>query len=136
MVGFSMNEDGKLRQIRGAIAFLSTSNSGPGSVSISPDGQFVLVTEKVTNNIDAFPIQKDGTFGSIVTTPSVGPGAFALLFAPNGAALVSETGPSGGHNASAISSYAVQSNGTLSVISASVPTLGAASLLAGGNTGR
>lgn len=126
VVGFSMNEDGKLRQIRGAIAFLSTSNSGPGSVSISPDGQFVLVTEKVTNNIDAFPIQKDGTLGSIVTTPSVGPGAFALLFAPNGAALVSETGPSGGHNASAISSYAVQSNGTLSVISASVPTLGAA----------
>jgi len=56
----------------------------------------------------------------------VGPGAFAVTFAPNGAALVVETGPAGGHNASAISSYAVGSNGTLSPISASVPTLGAA----------
>ena len=52
--------------------------------------------------------------------------AFAVLFAPNGAALVSETGPAGGNNASAISSYAVAVNGTLSPISASVPTQGAA----------
>ena len=34
--------------------------------------------------------------------------------------------PPGGQNASAISSYAVNSNGTLTTISASVPTLGAA----------
>jgi 6-phosphogluconolactonase (cycloisomerase 2 family) len=39
---------------------------------------------------------------------------------------VAETGPTGGTNASAISSYAVVSNGTLTSISASVPTLGAA----------
>ncbi|HYL13781.1 MAG TPA: aldo/keto reductase [Terriglobales bacterium] len=44
--------------------------------------------------------------------------------APNGAALVAETGPAGGHNASAISSYAVLANGTVSPISTSVPTLG------------
>ena len=62
----------------------------------------------------------------IVVNPSAGPGAFAVLFAPNGAALVAETGPSGGHNASAISSYSVLANGTLSPISTSVPTLGAA----------
>lgn len=126
VIGFHLNEGGKLTPISGAIAFLTTSNSGPGSIAISSDGRFVLVTEKITNNIDAFPIQKDGTLGAIVVTPSVGPGAFAVAFAPNGAALVSETGPTGQHNASAISSYAVQANGTLSVISASVPTLGAA----------
>jgi 6-phosphogluconolactonase (cycloisomerase 2 family) len=59
-------------------------------------------------------------------TPAIGPGTFALLFAPNGAALVSETGPAGGNNASAISSYALLPNGTVSPISASVPTEGAA----------
>ena len=37
-----------------------------------------------------------------------------------------ETGPTGGTNASAISSYTVVSNGALTPISASVPTLGAA----------
>jgi hypothetical protein len=45
---------------------------------------------------------------------------------PNGAALVSQTGPAGVANGSAVSSYAGQSGGALSVISASVPTLGAA----------
>jgi 6-phosphogluconolactonase len=96
-------------------------------LSFSPDGQFLLVTEKITNNIDGFHIQIDGTLGPIVVNPSVGPGAFAVLFAPNGTALVTETGPTGGHNAAAISSYAVLPNATLSPISASVPTQGAAS---------
>ena len=38
--------------------------------------------------------------------------------------LVSETGPAGGNNASAISSYAVAANGTVTPISLGVPTLG------------
>lgn len=126
VTGFRLEHDGRLRAIPDSIAFLTTANSGAASLSFSPDGQFLLVTEKITNNIDAFHIQIDGTLGPIVVNPSVGPGAFAVLFAPNGAALVSETGPAGGHNAAAISSYAVLPNATLSPISSSVPTLGAA----------
>jgi len=118
--------EGRLKPLDGSITFLSTSDSGPGSVSFSPDGRFLLVTEKLTNSIDVFAVNGDGTLGPIVVNPSTGPGAFAVLFAPNGTALVSETGPSAGHNASAISSYAVRSNGKLSTISTSVPTLGAA----------
>jgi 6-phosphogluconolactonase len=126
VVGFYLNANGKLAEIPGAISFLSTSNSGPGSVAFSPDGQFLLVTEKVTNNIDAFQVQKNGKLGPIVVNPSAGPGAFAVSFAPNGTALVSETGPMGGMNAGAISSYAVESSGNLSTISANVPTMGSA----------
>jgi 6-phosphogluconolactonase len=126
VTGFRLEHDGRLRAIPDSIAFLSTGNSGAASLSFSPDGQFLLVTEKVTNNIDAFHVQIGGTLGPIAANPSGGPGAFAVAFAPNGAALVSETGPTGGHNASALSSYAVQPNGTLMAISQSVPTLGAA----------
>jgi 6-phosphogluconolactonase len=126
VTGFRLEHGGRLRPIPDSIAFLTTANSGAASLSFSPDGQFLLVTEKITNNVDAFHIQIDGTLGPIVVNPSVGPGAFAVLFAPNGAALVSETGPAGGHNAAAISSYAVAANATLSPISRSVPTLGAA----------
>ena len=126
VVGFRLERNGKLRPIGHSIAFLTTGNSGPGSLSFSPDGQFLLVTEKLNNRIDAFHVQLDGTLGPLVVTAGVGPGTFAVLFAPNGAALVSETGPAGGSNASAISSYAALPNGTLSPISASVPTQGAA----------
>ena len=126
VVGFHLERNGRLRPIADSIAFLSTANSGAASLSFSPDGQFLLVTEKLTNSIDAFHIQIDGTLGPIVVNPGAGPGTFAVSFAPNGAALVSETGPSGGHNAAAISSFAVEASGTLSVISANVPTLGAA----------
>jgi len=125
VTGFHL-EEGKLKPIPNSIAFLSAANSGAASLSFSPDGRFLLVTEKLTNSIDTFHIQKDGTLAPIIVNPSAGPGVFAVLFAPNGAALVAETGPAGGHNASAISSYAVLANGTLSPISTSVPTLGAA----------
>jgi 6-phosphogluconolactonase len=126
VAGFSLDKEGKLKPIASSVAFLSTGNSGASSLSFSPDGQFLLVTEKVTNSIDVFHVQINGTLGPIKLNPSAGPGAFAVLFAPNGTALVAETGPAGGTNASATSSYSVLANGTLSPISTSVPTLGAA----------
>lgn len=126
VVGFRLEDEGKLKQIPGSLAFLSTGNAGASSLAISPDGQFVLVTEKLTNRIDAFQVTTNGTLAPIVVNPSVGPGLFSVLFAPNGTALATETGPAGGSNASAISSYAVHAGGTLSAISASVPTSGAA----------
>src|SRR5579863_3387725 len=126
VVGFRIDWDGKLHQIPHSLSFLSTNTSGAASLAFSPNGQFLLVTERETNNIDAFTVQSNGTLSPIVINPSAGPGLFALAFAPNGTALAVETGPTGGNNASAISSYSVASNGTLTAISTSVPTLGAA----------
>jgi 6-phosphogluconolactonase (cycloisomerase 2 family) len=126
VVGFELREDGRLEAIKGAISYLSTGNSGAASLAFSPDGQFLLVTEKVTNNIDAFHVQIGGTLGPIVTNLSTVPGAFAVVFAPDGAALVAATGPAGGTDASAISSYTLVANGTLTGVSVDVPTLGAA----------
>jgi 6-phosphogluconolactonase (cycloisomerase 2 family) len=124
--GFRLQDNGQLQPIAGSTIYLSTGNSGAASLSFSPDGQFLLATEKLTNNIDVFHVQTNGTLAAIVINPNAGPGAFAVAFAPNGTALVTETGPSGGTDASALSSYAVAANGTLTAVSASVPTLGAA----------
>jgi 6-phosphogluconolactonase len=125
VVGFTLDHD-HLNQIHDSTRFLTTNNSEAASLSFSPNGKFLAVTERATNNIDVFAVQPDGTLSAIVVNPSVGPGAFSVFFAPNGAALVSETGAANAHNGSAISSYAVLANGSLAAISSSIPTFGAA----------
>jgi len=76
LVGFRLTPDGHLRQIAGSTTYLSTGTSEPGSLSFSPDGQFLLVTERLTNNVDIFHIQSNGKLGPIVVNPSAGPGGF------------------------------------------------------------
>jgi 6-phosphogluconolactonase len=123
VVGFRFG-NGHLTRIANSTRFLTTNNSEAASLAFSPDGQFLVVTERATNNLDVFRVQADGTLSPIVVNQDAAPGTFAVTFAPNGAALVSETGPAGGNNASTISSYAVASDGTVSPISLGVPTLG------------
>jgi 6-phosphogluconolactonase (cycloisomerase 2 family) len=124
VVGFAFN-NGKLVRIPNSLRFLSGNAVASGSVAFSPDGQFLIVTEKATNNLDVFKVLSDGSLSQATITKSVGPGAFSAGFTRNDVAVVSETGP-GGPNLSAVSSYSVQSNGTLTPISSSVPTLGSA----------
>lgn len=125
LVGFHLGFGGQLRQIKNSTTFLTGTTTGGASLSFSPDGQFLLVTERVANNIDAFRIRPDGTLSPIVVNANPAPGTFSVAFAPDGAAIVAETGPANGTNASAISSYKVNSNGTLAAISQSVPALAA-----------
>jgi 6-phosphogluconolactonase len=124
VVGFNFN-NGKLVRIPDSLRFLSGNAVASGSVAFSPDGRFLIVTEKATNNLDVFKVQSDGSLSQPTITKSVGPGAFSAVFTRNDVALVSETG-AGGPNSSAISSYSVQTDGTLTPISSSVPTLGSA----------
>lgn len=125
VVGFHVNDEGKLMPIRNSVRRLSGNGVGSASIAFSPDGRVLLVTERATSQIDAFLVLADGTLSAIKENTSAGPGAFAVTFAPSGAALVSETGP-GAANASAISSYSIGADGTLVPISTSVPTLGTA----------
>ena len=90
---------------------------------MSPDGHFLVVIEKVPNNIDVYPINADGTLGAVVTTNSVAPGVFATVFNPSGKLIVSENQPGGG-NKSSMSSYTINPDGTLTVITQSIPSLG------------
>jgi 6-phosphogluconolactonase (cycloisomerase 2 family) len=124
VIGFNVTANGQLSQIPNSTRFLTTNNSEGASLAFSPNGQFLAVTERATNKIDVFQVQADGTLSPIVVNTDSQPGAFSVSFAPNGAALVSETGPAGGSDASTISSYLILPNGTLSPISAGVATLG------------
>lgn len=123
VVGFSFHQ-GHLLPIENSQRFLSANGANPGSVAFSPDGKFLISVEKSSNAIDVLEVAPNGTLSPLKVSPSVGPGAFAAAVAPNGAAIVSETGSGG--TTSAISSYAVHTDGTLTALSASIPTLGAA----------
>jgi 6-phosphogluconolactonase len=126
VVGFNLDQNGRLRRIPHSTAFLSANATGGASISISPDGAFVAVVERIANKIDTFRIKADGTLQTAVVTPSPGPGAFSAQFAPNGKLIVSETGPGNIPEGSAISSYTVHANGSLTAVSQSVATDGAA----------
>ena len=122
VVGFRLRE-GRLARIDESRRFLSANFSNSASLAFSPDGRSLLVTERATNKIDVFQVQPDGRLSPINVNASAGPGAFSVVFAPNGTALVSETG-AGTALGSAISSYRLSNNGALVPVSVSVPTLG------------
>jgi 6-phosphogluconolactonase len=124
VVGFNLGGDGSLVGIPNSIRYLSATNTGPSSLAFSPDGRFLLVTEKVTNNIDVFSVNSDGSLSQPTITPDPIPGVFDVVFSPDGAALILQTGGSVTTSASSISSYLVQEGGTLVPVTGSVPTLG------------
>jgi 6-phosphogluconolactonase len=123
VLGFSFFE-GRLIPIPNSQRYLSANAADPGSVAFSPDGRFLVVTEKANNDIDVFGVLPNGALASIKVNASAAPGAFAASVAPNGTAIVSETGSGG--TTSTVSSYSIHADGSLAPISAAVPTLGAA----------
>ena len=115
-----LGNDGKLTPLPGSSAALSGSNTAPAQVQFSPDGRFVMVTEKATNTLSVFPVDSDGYPGTAVFNASEGMTPFAFDFAPNRRVYVSEVS-GGAPDAGAVSSYKLLRDGTLDSIAASVP---------------
>jgi 6-phosphogluconolactonase len=128
ITGFRILGDGRLSEIPSSTRFLATVGGrdlGASDIGFSPNGSFLVVTERDANQIVVFPIQADGTTGAPVLNPSHGNTPFALAFTPGEVLLVAEAAgvPGGG---TAESSYSIAGGGTLQLISGSVPTQGAA----------
>ena len=124
IVAFKADGFGRLHEIQNSSAFLTGTNSGASSISVSPNGKWLIVIEKASNSIDVFPIHGDGTLGTVVANKSVTAGVFATVFTPGGQLIVSENQPSSGTDTSSISSYTINANGTLTAITQSIPTFG------------
>lgn len=127
VTGFQVDEFGRLTQIPNSTMFLTTNTSGASSLAFSGDGKWLAVTERLTNDIDVFGVQANGTLSPIVTSMNAVPGLFAVIFAQGDIAVAVSTGPTGATNGSLLSSYSIGSKGQITPITASVPTLGAAS---------
>ncbi|MBA2274507.1 MAG: beta-propeller fold lactonase family protein [Actinobacteria bacterium] len=128
ITGFRIASDGTLAPLRGSFRLLSSPIAVPGEVQFSPDGRFLLVTQKTTNvllkpqnAIDAFRVKSNGlTSATPKRIASHGLRPFSLAFRHDGKLVVTESFNAAPF-ASALSSYRLTSDGRLSVISGSVP---------------
>ena len=123
IVTFHADDLGRLHEVKNSTVHLTATHSGGSSIAVSPNGRTLAIIEKVPNNIDTFPIHPDGTLGTVVINHSRTPGTFAAVFTPSGKLIVSENQPDG-TDISSISSYTINTDGTITAVSQSLPTRG------------
>jgi 6-phosphogluconolactonase (cycloisomerase 2 family) len=81
---------------------------GPGDIGFTPNGRQLIVTTKdSTSDIDVFQVGRLGKLSAPIMNASATPVPFAFTFSSSGSLVVAEAG------ASTVSTYAVNSDGTL-----------------------
>lgn len=121
ITGFELDRRGRLHAIPTSTRPLSSSSAGAAQVAFSPDGGFLVVTEKATNVISTYTVGTGGLATGPNAQPSEGITPFGFAFSRRGTLVVSEAF-GGAPNASALSSYQAGATGSLSAISPSVGT--------------
>ena len=121
IVGFRLGDDGTLSTIPGSARPLSAAGVGPAQIEFDPRGRVLVVTEKGTNRITTYVVGSGGLASAPNVHVSNGATPFGFAFSRKGVLIVSEAF-GGAADASAASSYTVDENGALDLISGSVPT--------------
>ena len=115
-----LGNHGELTLVPGSSRSLSAANTAPAQIQFSPDGRFVIVTEKATNTISVYSIDSYGYPGPGVFNAAAGQTPFAFDFGTRQQLFVSEVS-GGAADSGAVSSYQLGRDGTLEIIAASVP---------------
>jgi 6-phosphogluconolactonase (cycloisomerase 2 family) len=119
--GFTVAEDGTLLPLEGSARPLSAASTAPAQIEFTPVGNVLVVTEKATNNILTYTVVNDGYATGPNVYASAGTTPFGFAFGKRGQLFVSEAF-GGAPNASAVSSYVVDRDGNLEIVSPSVST--------------
>lgn len=120
ITGFKLGLRGTLSPIPGSTRPLSADAVGPAQVQFALGGAVLVVTEKATNLIDTYTVGADGLATGPITHASNGATPFG--FAVQGRHVFVSEAFGGAPDASATSSYALEGDGTLSLVSGSVAT--------------
>ncbi|MEY9979185.1 lactonase family protein [Lysinibacillus sp. RC79] len=115
IMGFRIDEHGRLTPIAGSSRSLSTFNAEPAQVLFTRDGSKLLVTEYTSNRLSVFNVNQNGTVTEPIVNDSYGDGPLGAYFLSSGILLVTEA------SSNALSSYSMSNDGILHVISGSVP---------------
>jgi 6-phosphogluconolactonase (cycloisomerase 2 family) len=113
----AIGNDGDLTALPAKTKALADGANGAAQVRVSPNGQVLVVSERASNRFETFAVGKDGTLGEPVITASAGTTPFGFDFTARGQPIVSEAG------SGSASSYNVNADLTLGVVSAAAPTL-------------
>ena len=113
---FHLRAQGRLERLPDFTRPLSAASTSPAQVAFSDDGGSLLVTERATNMISVFALERHGIEGPFLT-PSAGPTPFGFAVGPRNTVFVSEAGAGGG-----ASTYRLRRNGDLDAISSNVMT--------------
>jgi len=117
--GFRIGRDG-LDPVAGSTQPLSQEGAAAAQVSFTPDGNHVVVTERNTNRIDTFRVNRRGAEPAVVNQ-STGVTPFGFDFGPSGELLVSNAN-GGAPGGSSVSTYDVGRDGVLTPIDGPDPT--------------
>ena len=84
IAGFRISHDGQLMPIPGSIQPLSQPGAGGAQISFDPNGNVLVVTEKATNQIVTYTVDKDGVASLPAVHTSSGPTPFGFDFGLRG----------------------------------------------------
>jgi len=121
VAGFQIDASGLLTPIEDSVATLSTAVTRPAQIGVSSDGTSLVVTERETHMVSIFEIDAAGRPMNLQAHDSEGLTPFGFEFGVRGALVIAE-GVLGNTNASSVSSYALQSPSSLTVLTSSAPT--------------
>jgi len=121
ITGFHLSHNGRLTPLAGSTRPLSSSAAGAAQVEFSPDGRVLVVTEKATNQISTYTVDRRGLASGPMPQASNGATPFGFAFDQRGRLFVSEAF-GGAPDGSAVSSYRVTRDGGLQLVDGSEPT--------------
>ena len=114
--GFRIGSQGTVTAIQGSSRLLSGTGVGAAQVSFSPDGKYIVVTEKNTSKIDVFGLDENGLPSATAQTIAAGATTpFGFGFSGNHTLVVSDAA-----SPDSVQSYHLLGNGTLTADEAPV----------------
>ncbi len=125
ILGLRIGAGGTLTPIEGAAQHLSGSVVDAPQISFSPNGDWVIVTEKATNIIGTFKVKSNGSVNSGIFTASIGATPFGFDFSRDRFMIVSNAA-GGAVGAGSATSYIINNSGVPDDINGAVPDLQAA----------
>ncbi len=122
IAGFEVAADGTMSYLEGSKRNLSADGTAPAQISFTPNGRNLIVTEKATDRVLNFPVDRAGLPGEPNVFDSPGATPFGFDFTQGRRLLVSEAA-GGAAGQSSVTAWRYLSEARLRVLDAAEPTL-------------